>query len=468
MATYSRYGVNVNASQGIDPNSISDIQATANPTIYSALVGGNRKFFTPDWALTPGTSQLPESLLNEMRSVPGMTAGVSFRDPWGMAAAQGFQLGDENTQNNLGNLVTLPEQYQNDRLKSGYFWDSDPSALSFGFNNSNGPADNAGSFGGVGGAVSDIWNSPIPLMFLAAYTGGALMGGEGGAAAGAEGAGTAAGANTGDALFGTSAANTYGTDTAGGGGMWDWLDSLDTSGMNFPEGAGGGNLGDPGGGAFDMGGSAGVFDSNGNPLYSSPFSLKDIFGYGKDALGFLNKLAPTGAGKSTGGGILGNILGDPAGAAFNATPFLLALAEANRQQGITDPTLAKISGLQDQAANNETGLVASALGPYNRQTMAGRDALMADQSQRGIRGSSFGDQGITNYDMTRGQGAGELTAKTTAASLGLQGGLLDQILKGQTQAATNRNMLLGAGLNASGRLFQPQSDPFGLKNLLGV
>lgn len=250
--------------------------------------------------------------------------------------------------------------------------------------------------------------------------------------------------------------------------MWDWLDEI-----GYDPGAEGMynavSAADPYGGSAAWPDDSVTGGANGGEIpRSSPFDFQSLLKqYGTQAL---NLLKPTGAGPSgsQGRGILDQITGDPLGSAFNATPFLLALAEANRQQGITNPTLSRISGLADSAANNQTGLVASAVDPYNRQTMAGRDALLADQQARGVRGSSFGDQSLTSYDTMRGQGAGDLTAKATATSLGLQGGLLDNILKGQTQAATNRNMLLGAGLNASGKLFQPQSDPFGLKNLLGL
>jgi hypothetical protein len=84
--------------------------------------------------------------------------------------------------------------------------------------------------------------------------------------------------------------------------------------------------------------------------------------------------------------------------------------------------------------------------------------MMQDQQLRGVRGSSFGNNDITNYDYMRSLGRGDLFNRANVATAGLEGNLINQ-------RNTNRNLLLGAGLNASGRMFQPQSDPFGLENL---
>lgn len=312
---------------------------------------------------------------------------------------------------------------------------------------------------------------------LSSLTGGEALGGTTGSEtlSGGAGADTLGGETV---LPGESA--TSGSAGSNGGGMWDLVDNVGfdpgSEGMfNAPLAE------DTSTGAFDQFGmnnpNTGFQDQGFDPGGSWLDSLK---GYGQQGMDVYNKLKAipgiaallgsvsgrTGS-KSTGGGILNGVLSDPIGSAFNASPFLLAMAEANRQGNKTDPVLARLSGLADQAGSNEGGLLSSVTGPYNRQTMAGRDAMMSDQSLRGIRGSSFGDQGLTSYDTSRSQGLGELTGSTQAKSIGLQGGLLNQLLAGQTQAATSRNLLLGAGLNASGKLFQPQSDPFGLKNLLG-
>lgn len=173
-----------------------------------------------------------------------------------------------------------------------------------------------------------------------------------------------------------------------------------------------------------------------------------------------------GTGQTQGGNIIGTILNNPGQAAFNALPFLLALHEANRQEDQIAPILARTSGLADQI--NPSAISATARGPYDRETQVGLDNLTTSLGRRGVLGSSFGNADITNFKTARDVGGGELATKALLGSIGTQGALYDQILRGTNVMNTNRNLLLGAGLNASGQLFQPQRDPFGLRNLLGL
>jgi hypothetical protein len=170
-------------------------------------------------------------------------------------------------------------------------------------------------------------------------------------------------------------------------------------------------------------------------------NIKSLFG-GDNASG-------GSTGRSVGGGILDLLRNDPLQAAFNATPFLLALTEANRQSDDLNGVIGKING--DAYAR-------SILNPYDMDTALGRTNMMQDQQLRGVRGSSFGNNDITNYDYMRSLGRGDLFNRANVATAGLEGNLINQ-------RNTNRNLLLGAGLNASGRMFQPQSDPFGLENI---
>lgn len=320
---------------------------------------------------------------------------------------------------------------------------------------------------------------------------GAAIGGAGTAeGVGTAGAGTTAGTTAGplgttsgaETLTGSTASSTTGsTDTLGttqgNNGMWDFVDqnSVDpfsdsyVNDLNTQYGNPPSTAGDPNAtGAFDQNGSQGVFDSNGNPLYNSDPNYQQLVQkYGSQIAQRLWAATQGGRG-SQGKGILDTVTGDPLQAGFNSLPFLYSMYEANRQGNQVNPILAKLSGLADTASSNTNGLVASATGPFDRETMAGRDALMSDQSMRGVRGSSFGDQGIASYDLLRGRGRGELVGSTQAKALGLTGDLLNSQLKGTTNAATSRNLLIGAGLSASGRLFQPQQDPFGLANLLAL
>ena len=159
----------------------------------------------------------------------------------------------------------------------------------------------------------------------------------------------------------------------------------------------------------------------------------------------------SGIGGSNGGSRLGQITSDPLGSAFNATPFLLALAQANKQGGDLDQVLSQING---------QGYTQSVLNPYDMQTAAGRTALTDSLTNRGVIGSSFGYNDLNNFDYMRAMGRGDLASKAGLASAGLQGNLINQ-------RNTNKNLLLGAGLNASGRLFSPQKDPFNLAALMG-
>lgn len=255
-------------------------------------------------------------------------------------------------------------------------------------------------------------------------------------------------------------------------GMWDWLDSMD-SGDNLDFGDWGVDDGSSSAGtvsnssndtgAFDQFGSDTGPDSN-TTIFggtdSNPFgnmSLTDIISkYGEKGLSLVKSLLAKsgsgGAATSTGGGILGNILSDPLGAAFDSTPFLLALNEANKQSGDLNDILSGING---------TAYTKAVLDPYDTDTGTGRASLQNDMALRGIAGSSFGNTQLNNYDYTRALGRSDMATKAQLAAAQLQGSLVNT-------RNTNRNLLLGAGLNASAKLFAPQQDPFNLKALLGA
>lgn len=309
-------------------------------------------------------------------------------------------------------------------------------------------------------------NAGIGLGGLAIGAGAAgLFGGAGAAGAGAS-AGTSSaiegGLATGGSLYGggmgdIAIAGGEGVNALGGTGepgMWDWLDGMDTGGGFDP----GGNLYSPPNetGAFDMDASKGVFDSNGNPIYKSPFDLGGMLKqYGAQGLSALKGLYSAGAGgtsASKGGSALSSFLGNPAETAFNSAPFLLALAESNRQSGDLNGVIDKING---------QGYTQAVLNPYDMDTGMGKTNMLQDLSLRGVSGSSFGNQQLGNYDYMRALGRGDLASKAQLSAAGLEGSLINT-------KNTNRNMLLGAGLNASAKLFSPQSDPFGLQFLRGL
>ncbi len=222
-----------------------------------------------------------------------------------------------------------------------------------------------------------------------------------------------------------------------------------------------GNLNFQGGNTNDFYNPSAV-DASGNPLPTN--YLSDA----QKILSLLKAGAGAAGGKTLGQSILGQVGSDPLSAAFSATPFLLALNEANKQGGDINDVLGRLRGLESSVSGNTSPYMNAILNPYDQETGTGRAALVQDQGLRGIRGSSFGDQALNSYDYTRGLGRGDIASKALLGSTALQGNLIGSELDAITKRNTNRNLLLGAGLSASGKLFQPQQDPFNLKSLLGL
>jgi hypothetical protein len=321
---------------------------------------------------------------------------------------------------------------------------------------------------------------------LGMYLGGAL-GGEAGSAgsAASEAGGSSIGESVGSgfsqgmgAEAGSSLGSTAGTAgaTAAGGTtdnyFGDYLTDPNTGDVysSDPYGTGVDQYGNPTGqysdSTFTGDTSNTGYDYNSDPNYAQ---LAQKYG---------PKIAKALLGGSGGGGVLGrqtlgqSILGqlgsDPLSAGFSALPFILALTEANRQGGDINATIGRMRSLEDSVSGNASPYMNAVLNPYDQQTGTGRAALLQDQQLRGIRGSSFGDQSLNSYDYTRDLGRGDIASKALLGSAGLQGNLLGSELGAINARNTTRNLLLGAGLSASGRLFQPEKDPFNLNTLLGL
>lgn len=252
--------------------------------------------------------------------------------------------------------------------------------------------------------------------------------------------------------------------------MWDWLDDISGDSLNFSGGdtndfytgtetAPGQDLTSPDYG-YDPGG-AGTYNVPTDSSTTIEPNLLDLakqyaakYGGSLDAARQVVQQLAARVGnlkstRSTGGGILDNVLNDPLGAAFNSAPFLLALNEANRQSGDLNNTIGKI---------NQDSYRKAVLDPFDLETGQGRAALQSDLGQRGVAGSSFGYQTLNNFDYNRNLARSDMAEKANLSAAGLEGNLINQ-------RNTNRNLLLGAGLNASGGLFAPQKDPFNLDNL---
>lgn len=164
-------------------------------------------------------------------------------------------------------------------------------------------------------------------------------------------------------------------------------------------------------------------------------------------------------GGTNGGSIFDTIMDNPMGAAFNATPFLLALQQANAQKNSINPYLSGINNLAAQSQGNNGAYMKAITDPYNAETGRGMSSLNESLLNRGVAGSSFGDQSVTNYNLDRSLGLGDLTAKAQQGSMGLTADLFNKGASLQNASNTNTNLLLGAGLNASGQLFGKQNDP---------
>lgn len=264
--------------------------------------------------------------------------------------------------------------------------------------------------------------------------------------------------------------------------MWDWLDNLDTGSFD-PGGEGmyqapSPDVGsfDPGGeglyndpnyggmdfGSFDPGGE-GVFTGNGSVFNGQNPLWGQLAKYGSKLLNPLLAAAGgrAGAGGTRSGG--GSSLGDMA---FNSTPFLLSAALANSQRNDINPYLDRLNSLSDRFAGNESPYLKSLTDPYDMSTNRGRGDLTMRLGDRGVLGSSFGNADLGNFDYMRDVGRGNLVSQAINQSVGAQSQLTDQAIKGVNTRNAGTNALLGAGLNASSRLFSPQQDPFGIQQIL--
>lgn len=325
--------------------------------------------------------------------------------------------------------------------------------------------------GATAGGIRSNWDPE------ATATGG-VLGGAGGAIGGSLG-GTAGGEAS------AAAGGTGGSSSAaasGGTGMWDWLDEFvspgdagdvgtyGTSGIESapaPTGLAGDQPLDIFGSTPDMPGwtnDASTWD----PQYSQPGGGSSLWGKIADwAKGALpNARSLFGGGSAAAGGSAPGGMGFGT-AAFDSAPFLLSLGLANKQRNDINPYLDRLNSLYDRFSSNEGGYLKSVTDPYDMATAQQHGALTTSLGNRGVLGSSFGDMSLDNQNYMRDVGRGDLLSRAINESVGAQSQLTDQAMKGINTRNAASNALLGAGLNASARLFSPQQDPFGLRTLMG-
>lgn len=148
-----------------------------------------------------------------------------------------------------------------------------------------------------------------------------------------------------------------------------------------------------------------------------------------------------------GGGLFENILGGLG----NLSPAILAGYLGNQQRQDVMGQVGRLNTLGDSLSG--TAFMNSITNPYDQQTGLGRNALMQNLQQRGVGGSSFGNQQLGNFDYQRGLGRGDLATRAQAGIAGTQGQLYSDALRGMVGGNAAYNQLLGAGLGASGSLF---------------
>ncbi|UOF80949.1 hypothetical protein [Caudoviricetes sp.] len=163
-------------------------------------------------------------------------------------------------------------------------------------------------------------------------------------------------------------------------------------------------------------------------------------------LGIIPQLADLLAGSSgTSGGLLG--------AGMSALPSYLAYNYANN---LPQPNIGAYTDLYNKAGDT-SGL----LGTYDLNTGTGRSQLQNSLSSRGVLGSSFGDQALTNYNTQRDLGRGSLGYQGIGTQLNaLNGG--NTTLLAQNKIKTD---LLGRALGGAGNALSTSTTPTGGTNL---
>lgn len=311
---------------------------------------------------------------------------------------------------------------------------------------------NKSSHGGLAGivdAAGDWWSGANDFIVPAAlsaigmsYLGGAgAAGGEAAASAGGTAAGAAGAAElstpewlnallaeTGEAGIGAGAleggfSGAAGLGTAATGGGMDWLTEL---------------LGETG----ELGIDPSVLEGGFNPAISNapwwsslPTGVQDLVqgvsGLGGNILDLFSGNASGGASRP-GGGFLDTAL---------ATAPILAAINYARNQGPFDTS--RLTSTYDQFDPNALAY------EYDQNTARGRNQLTSSLAQRGVMGSSFGANDLTNFQTTRDLGRRSLINQ----GLAQRGNIAATLLDAEAKARGLKNDLYGRSLLALGNVF---------------
>ena len=292
------------------------------------------------------------------------------------------------------------------------------------------PLTNLGASGSKGGWSDTIKAfAPMALMALGANFLGPATGGVEGAGGGAFGGDIAGTAFAGEGLSG---------GLGGGMGFFDDILGLASDQGFLP-------------GSFDLGESLyGGTAAQGLDFASAESWLRNLVGGGLPSLGnsLMNLL---GGGSGTGSNnLLGGLFGGTGGG-FNPAAIAAALAAINYAKN-TDPfDTSRLESLYGQFNPSANAF------QYDTNTGLGREELTSGLARRGISGSSFGDQSLTNYNTFRDLGRQSLLNQ----GIGTQADIASKILSSDVASRQMKNDLYGRALLAlSGGLSPTNTSAF--------
>lgn len=256
-----------------------------------------------------------------------------------------------------------------------YNWNIFPESGMFG-GTLGGLVQNTFGTGAGGLALDDFLSTALP----GALAGGALDGWDGALTGGLAGGllGLGAGGNLGGALnsiFGTGGSGGTGSGGAAGGGLF------------------GGN------------GLGGLFGGGGG---------------GNSLLGLLG-----------GAGMLKLLTNEASKVSDTPTGIRTPFSSVNQGFANIDPAIrsaftgniANQQGLFNQAGGNQGAYIQARVNPMLQQVAQRRGELERSMGLRGVRGSSFGDQSLTNFDIDTQRALGDARALATNDAIGMQSGL---------------------------------------------
>lgn len=109
--------------------------------------------------------------------------------------------------------------------------------------------------------------------------------------------------------------------------------------------------------------------------------------------------------------------------------------------------LTNLQGLYDQAGGNQGAFIQARVNPLEAQIAQNRGALERSISQRGLGGSSFGNQALTSFNMDAGRALGDARALATNEAMNQQATLQQLMFGGGEELLKQELAALGLGAN---------------------